>query len=113
MTTDPSVPPELEATWVPVGDLVARLAQTRGKRRLSSADVLAAGEPALFDDFGERLLYADGQLIDLVAKRRSRDGALIAPLLPVSIIETAVGLEFGWHHAAACTCAACLPALAA
>ena len=92
----------LEAGWVPVDDLLARLAPAQSRRRLSSVDVLASGEPALFDDFGERLLYADGRLIDLVAARRSSEGALLAPLLPASIIETGVGLEFGWRHAAAC-----------
>ena len=92
---------------MPVDDLLARLAPTRSARRLSSADVLALGEPALFDDFGERLLYAHGRLIDLLAARRCSDGALLAPLLPGSIIESGVGLEYGWRHAAACACAAC------
>ena len=107
MTRSPGILPEREATWVPVDDLLARLAPTQSKRRLSSADVLALGEPAIFDDFGERLLYADGRLIDLLAVRRSFDGALIAPLLPASIIETGVGIEFGWRHAATCGCASC------
>ena len=113
MTGHRSGIPGSDATWVPVGGLLARLAAARGKRCLSSAEVLASGEPALFEDFGERLLYADGRLIDLVAARDTHDGALIAPLLPLSIIETGVGLEFGWHHAAACPCAACRRALAA
>ena len=113
MTGHGSVIPGSDATWVPVEDLLVRLAPTRGGGRLSSADVLASGEPALFNDFGERLLYADGRLIDLVAARRSSDGELLAPLLPASIIKTGVGLEFGWHHAAACRCAACRRALAA
>ena len=113
MTGHGSVIPGSDATWVPVDDLLVRLATTRGGGRLSSADVLISGEPALFDDFGERLLYADGRLIDLTAARRSSDGELLAPLLPASIIETGVGLEFGWHHAAACPCAACRHALAA
>jgi hypothetical protein len=69
--------------------------------------VVALGKPALFDDFGEHLLYADGRLIDLLAARRSSDGALLAPLLPASIIKSGVGLEFGWRHAATCSCAAC------
>ena len=99
--------PEREATWVPVDDLLARLALTQSKRRLSSVDVLALGEPALFNDFGERLLYADGRLIDLLAARRSSDGELLAPLLPASIIKSGVGVEFGWRHSAACACAAC------
>jgi hypothetical protein len=94
-------------TWVRVDDLLARLVLTRSKRRLSSAEVLAFGEPALFDDFGERLLYADGRLIDLLAARRSHDGELLAPLLLTSIIESGVGLELGWRHTAACDCAAC------
>ena len=105
--------PGPEAGWVPVDDLLARLARAQNKRRLSSVDVLALGAPALFEDFGERLLYADGRLIDLVAARQSRDGTLVAPLLPVSLIESGVGLEFGWHHAAVCACAACRPASAA
>ena len=105
--------PDPAATWVPVDDLLARLAPARGKRCLSALDVVALGEPALFDDFGERLLYAGGQLIDLQAVRRSSDGAHLAPLLPASIIETGVGIEFGWRHAAACHCVACRGTLAA
>ena len=107
LTENPGAPPEREATWVPVDDLLARLAPTQSKCRLSSVEVLELGEPALFDDFGERLLYADGRLIDLLAARRSPAGELLAPLLPASIIESGVGLEFGWRHAAACGCVAC------
>ena len=107
MTENPGVLRVREATWVPVDDLLARLAATKSKRGLSSVDVLALGEPARFDDFGDRLLYADGRLIDLLAARRSSDGELLAPLLPASIIESGVGLEFGWRHAAACDCAVC------
>jgi hypothetical protein len=102
-----------EAVWVPVHDLLARMAPSQSRRRLSSAEVLALGEPALFDDFGERLLYAHGRLIDLLAARRTSDGELLAPLLPASIIESGVGIEFGWRHSAACSCASCKGVVAA
>jgi hypothetical protein len=78
-----------------------------GQRRLSAEEVLASGRPALFDDFGECLLFVDGQLLNLRAAGPSPDGAL----LPERVLPAAVGIEVGWRHARGCDCC-CGPARA-
>jgi hypothetical protein len=113
VTTDRLETTPAEAVWVPVHAMLERMAPSQSKRRLSSAEVLALGESALFDGSGARLLYAHGWLIDLLAARRTPDGELLAPLLPARIIETGVGLEFGWRHSAACGRASCRGVVAA
>ena len=75
-----------------------------GQRRLSAEEVLASGRPALFDDFGECLLFVDGQLFDLRAARLSPDRALLPEPLPERIMCAAVGIEVGWRHARGCDC---------
>jgi hypothetical protein len=75
-----------------------------GQRRLSAAEVLASGRPALFDDFGECLLFIDGQLLDLRAAALSLDGALLLEPLPERVLRAAVGIEVGWRHARGCDC---------
>lgn len=75
-----------------------------GQRRLSAKEVLATGRPALFDDFGECLLFVDGQLFDLRAAGLSLDGARLPEPLPERVLRAAVGIEWGWRHARGCDC---------
>ena len=82
-----------------------------GQRRLSAEEVLASGRPALFDDFGERLLFVDGQLFDLRAAGLSPDGAPLPEPLPERVLRAGVGIELGWRHARGCDCC-CGPARA-
>ena len=74
---------------------------------LSLEEVRASGLPAFFFDHGEHLLYMDGELFDL----HDRDAAWQAgsrPLpLPRQILESGVGIELGWRHAADCRCRYC------
>ena len=88
--------------------LLARFEPEPGQRRLSAEEVLASGRPALFDDFGECLLFVDGQLFDLRAARLSRDGARLPEPLPERVLRAAVGIEVGWRHARGCDCC-CAP----
>ncbi len=97
-------PRQPEEANVVVAALLAQLAPTPGQRHLSAQDVVAIGELALFDDFGERLLFANGQLVDLRAATRSPDGVLRAPVLPGRIMRDAVGLEVGRRHIGGCRC---------
>ncbi|MEI6450979.1 MAG: hypothetical protein WCP98_13695 [Actinomycetes bacterium] len=79
----------------------------RSRALLSLKEVRASGLPAFFFDHGEHLLYMDGELFDL----RDGDAAWQAgsrPLpLPRQILESGVGLELGWRHAADCRCRYC------
>ena len=77
------------------------LAETdHARRRLSLEDVLKAGLPAVFREFGEQLLFMDGRFYD------ASDPGSLAEIL-VGVVyepEQAVGLEFGWRHVGDCPC---------
>jgi hypothetical protein len=79
----------------------------RSRGLLSLEEVRASDRPAFFFDHGEHLLYVDGQLFDL----READAAWPPdshPLpLPHAILESGVGIEFGWRHATDCRCSFC------
>jgi hypothetical protein len=79
----------------------------RSRAVLSLAEVREVGRPAFFFDFGEALLFNDGELFDL----RHWGVALqfdVDPVpLPRQILEHGVGIEYGWRHAGECDCRAC------
>ncbi len=75
-------------------------------RRLLLEEVLEAGLPAYFFDHGEQLVYLDGELYDLSDAKKGK-GSLRA--LPHSILESGVGIEYGWHHSEHCACPLCRP----
>ena len=72
--------------------------------RLLLDEVRAAGLPAYFFDHGEQLVYLDGELYDLAAA----DETAPRPLAH-TILESGVGIEFGWHHTGRCACRFCRP----
>ena len=73
------------------------------KRRLSLEEVLEAGLPAVYQQFGEQLLYMNDRIFDA-----SDPGSLAEILLIVAgEAERAVGVEFGWRHAGDCSCSFC------
>lgn len=73
-------------------------------RQLLLEEVLEAGLPAYFFDHGEQLVYLDGELYDLSEATRDR-GAPHA--LPHTVLESGVGIEYGWHHSKHCACPLC------
>jgi hypothetical protein len=75
--------------------------------RLLLEEVRRAGLPAYFFDDGEQLVFLDGQLYDL-AEARAADG-MVKPL-PQEVLESGVGIEYGWRHAKHCACPLCHPA---
>ena len=79
------------------------LSQTgRARRRLSLVDVVSVGLPAVYQQFGEQLLYVDGTIFD------ASDPSLPSEILNVTDeTDEAVGLEFGWQHAGDCSCHLC------
>lgn len=84
-----------------------RLRRPRSPVPLSLAEVRESGLPALLLDFGEALLYLDGEIFEVDAS--------LAPLcvgahpipLPAVILATGVGIDYGWHHAGHCACRFC------
>jgi hypothetical protein len=75
----------------------------RAGRRLCLEEVLEAGLPAVYQRYGERLLYLEGRIFDA-----SDPGALAeVAVIAAGAVSEAVGLEFGWQHAADCSCAFC------
>ena len=74
----------------------------RAPRRLSLADVVSVGLPAVYQQFGDQLIYMDGSIFD------ASDPSLIAEIVNVADeSDRAVGLEFGWRHADGCSCLVC------
>ena len=79
--------------------------------RLSLDEVREAGRTAFFFDFGEALMYLGGELFDVSDWRSAVPiGALTQPL-PPGILESGVGLEYGWRHLAGCACGFCSPSV--
>ena len=81
--------------------------RARSRALLSLDEVRAIDLPAYFYDYSEELLYLDGELFDLrEVEAAERAGADPLPL-PRELIETGVGLEYGWRHVADCVCHYC------
>jgi hypothetical protein len=87
---------------------VEQLAGARGRRRLSLDEVRASGLPALLFEHGDALLYLDGRLYTALDWIMSDQATLPQPL-PEQVLECGVGIEYGWRHAADCTCRYCVP----
>jgi hypothetical protein len=73
-------------------------------KRLLLKEVREAGLPAYFFDDGEQLVYLDGELYDL-AELKAAPGSLRP--LPREILESGVGIEYGWRHTRHCRCSLC------
>ena len=74
--------------------------------RLSLDEVREIGKTAFFFDFGEALMYLDGELFDIRDRRAVLpSGAL--PKLPPEVLESGVGIEYGWRHTRGCACHLC------
>lgn len=81
---------------------------------LALGEVRECGSPAVFMDYGEALLYMDGHLFSLrEIKGEPGHALLLPPPLPPQVLESGVGLEYGWRHLAGCNCRFCRDAVAA
>ena len=84
-----------------------RFDRPRSPVPLSLAQVREVGLPALFLDYGEALLYLEGDVFDVDATRAPlRAGSGPIPL-PAAILASGVGIDYGWHHAGDCACRFC------
>ena len=98
------------------GKSLADAAMIRGGRvhladcsdgKLLLEEVRHIGLPAYFFDHGERLLFLDGDIYDLREVGTSARAGTSPMPLPHGILESGVGLEYGWRHAAGCACPHC------
>ncbi len=78
---------------------------TRARRRLSIQEVLEAGLPAVYQQYGDRLIYLDGRILDVSDPAAPAEVVVISPDSPDAARQ--VGLEFGWRHVSGCLCANC------
>jgi hypothetical protein len=95
-------PVELARGW---GD-IARLASL-SHVLLTLDEVRAAGRRAFFVDWGESLLYDEGQLFDVREIATARQAGRRPAPLPAKVLEAGVGIEYGWRHTAGCDCCVC------
>jgi hypothetical protein len=76
-------------------------------RPLSLVEVTSLGEPALFLDYGETLLFEGGVLYDLHENLAGGPGIDPPERLPDQLLEFGTGIEYGWHHLRGCDCPCC------
>jgi hypothetical protein len=79
----------------------------RSRALLSLEEVRASGLPAFFFDHGEHLLYMDGEVFDLGDRDAAWQAGSRPRPLPRQVLESGVGIELGWRHAADCVCRYC------
>jgi hypothetical protein len=85
-------------------DMRRILAETKsGRCRLSFAEIVEVGLPAAYVDFGERLVFLDGKLLDA----QQPGAAIEIPIDGPMGLNGMIGIEFGWRHARACPCRFC------
>jgi hypothetical protein len=82
-----------------------------GRRRLTFEEVLAAGQPAVYREFGDHLLYVDGRFFDVREPGAPTPIDVGGSSLPAANeppdARRGVGIEYGWRHAADCPCSYC------
>jgi hypothetical protein len=74
---------------------------------LSLDEVRASDLPAYFYDHGEELVYLDGELYDLRDAETAEGAGTDPQPLPREVLESGVGIEYGWRHVADCVCRFC------
>jgi hypothetical protein len=85
---------------------VTRLCGVAGVR-LSLDEVREVGRTAFFFDFGEALMYLDGEIFDIHDWGTSMPADALSLPLPREVLEGGVGIEYGWRHLRGCACHLC------
>ena len=88
-------------------EVVREMPPRLGRKRLSFEEVVSSGRTAVFQEFGDLLLYLEGTVF--VLKDADPRGAAhtTPPVLERRALAHAVGIESGWRHAAGCNCPVC------
>jgi hypothetical protein len=78
-----------------------------GGARLSLDEVREVGRTAFFFDFGEALMYLDGEIFDIHGWGGSMPSDALSQPLPRGVLEAGVGIDYGWRHMRGCACHLC------
>ena len=78
-----------------------------GRKRLTFDEVVENRRVALFHEFGDSLLYIDGEVFVLQGADLFGHPDATLLVLDARSVVSAVGFETGWHHARDCDCRAC------
>jgi hypothetical protein len=78
-----------------------------GHRTLAFDEVVASGRPAVFQEFGDSLLYFGGEVFILCDLDLHARPGTTPPVLERRALVHAVGFETGWHHCEGCDCDYC------
>jgi hypothetical protein len=98
-------PTETRATPTAWQLVVQRTMRELGRTRLTFEQVRQSRKPAIFQKYGERVLFLDDTVFLFDDDGDSGRGA--APtVIDASALEE-VGIEYGWRHAADCHCHFC------
>ncbi len=73
---------------------------------MSLDEVMESGLPALFLDYGELLVYLEGDLFGVRAGDEAHAQPVLVPL-PPGILKRGLGVEYGWRHLVGCACCFC------
>ena len=85
---------------------LARLGELSGVV-LSLDEVRQSGRVAYFFDFCEALMYVDGALFEIRPSGAGTSNGMRRTPMPRSILDSGVGIEYGWRHLAECDCECC------
>lgn len=89
-------------------DQVARhLPAELGTKMLTFDEVVASRRPAVFQDFGDLLLYLRDTVYVLQDTDPHTQPQATPPALDPRAMGKAIGIETGWRHAAGCDCQVC------
>jgi hypothetical protein len=75
----------------------------RVRRGLSLEEVIEAGVPAVYQRYGDQLLFMDGRIFDARDPKELAETTLIVAGAGVQ----SIGVEFGWRHVGDCPCPFC------
>lgn len=78
-----------------------------GHKVLSFDEVVMSRRTAVFQEFGDLLLYLDGRVFVLRGVDPHAHPHVTPPVLDPSALMHAVGIETGWRHAEGCDCDLC------
>lgn len=79
------------------------------RRPLLFEEVEAAGLPAFFTCFGDRLIYRDGSVYALPSTLEPAEVGQVDDLTGAYAVSQRVGIEYPWLHRDGCGCRFCAP----
>lgn len=92
---------------VKLDQVVQSIPAQPGRKVLSFDEVVASRRTAVFQEFGDLLLYLGGTVFILRDADSRAHPDVTPPVLDPSLLAYAVGIETGWRHAEDCDCDFC------